>query len=57
MGCLKGKSEVKQKKAKFECEKCGAMVEKKGHVCKPVNVEKCKKNSHADKCKCSKKKK
>jgi len=39
MGCLKGESEVKKKSAKFECEKCGAAVKKKGNVCKPVKLE------------------
>ena len=33
--CLKGESEVKKKDARFACEKCGARVEKKSHVCKP----------------------
>ena len=55
MGCLKGDSEVKKKKAKFECGKCGAMTAKKGHVCKPVKVDGGKKD--ATKCKCDKKKK
>jgi len=54
MGCLKGESEVKKKDARFECCKCGAKVEKKSHVCKPVKVDGGKKAS--PKCKCSKKK-
>lgn len=36
--CLKGKSDVKQKDAKYACEKCGAAAEKKDHICKPENV-------------------
>lgn len=39
MSCLKGESEVKKKEAKFACGKCGAMVKKKSHVCKPVKAE------------------
>lgn len=55
MGCLKGESEVKKKEAKFECRKCGALVSKKGHICKPVKFSVSKKSTH--KCKCDKKKK
>jgi hypothetical protein len=55
MGCLKGKSEVKKKQAKFECSKCGAKVEKKGHACKPVKFDSAKKKSA--KCKSCKKEK
>ena len=57
MGCLKGESEVKKKDAKFECCKCGARVEKKDHVCKPVKFDGRKKSADKDKCKGSKKKK
>lgn len=39
MSCLKGESKAKQKEAKFACEKCGAVVKKKGTVCKPVKLE------------------
>jgi len=38
MGCLKGDSEVKKKDARFACDKCGATVKKKSHVCHPVKV-------------------
>lgn len=37
--CLKGESEVKKKKAKFQCEKCGALTDKKKHVCKPEKIK------------------
>jgi hypothetical protein len=37
--CLKGKSKVKKKEAKFQCEKCEALVAKKSHVCKPEKVK------------------
>jgi Zn finger protein HypA/HybF involved in hydrogenase expression len=37
--CLKGESEVKKKQAKFKCEKCGAMTQKKSHLCKPKKVK------------------
>jgi hypothetical protein len=50
--CLKGKSEVKDKAAKFECKKCGAKASDKGHVCKPKKVD-----SSEDKKKKKKKKK
>lgn len=49
MGCLKGESEVKRKEAKFECKKCGAAVNKKGHVCKPVPLEQAEKKGHKGK--------
>ncbi len=38
MGCCKGESEVGKKATRFSCEKCGAKVKKKSHVCKPVKV-------------------
>jgi len=37
--CLKGKSEVKKKDARFQCTKCGARTDAKGHVCKPEKVK------------------
>ena len=40
MTCLHGESEVGKKKACFACKKCGAMTEKKGHVCKPKKLKK-----------------
>jgi len=33
--CLKGKSENKAKEGAYQCEKCGAVSKKKGHLCKP----------------------
>ncbi len=38
--CLKGKSEVKKSEADFQCDSCGALTEKKGHVCEPVKLHK-----------------
>lgn len=49
MGCFKGASEVKKKDAKFECDKCGAQTDKKGHVCKPVKISDAKKSDRKDK--------
>ena len=40
MTCLHGESEVKKGKARFACRRCGAMTDKKGHVCKPEKVKK-----------------
>ncbi len=37
--CLKGKSEDKEKPGRFECKKCGAVSEKKSHVCKPEKIK------------------
>lgn len=37
--CLKGKSLVKKKDAKFICDKCAARVQKKDQVCKPVKLK------------------
>jgi len=36
--CLKGESKVKQKDAKFTCDKCGAGAAKKDQLCKPEKV-------------------
>jgi CHAD domain-containing protein len=33
--CLKGKSENKPKEGTYQCDKCGAVSKKKGHLCKP----------------------
>lgn len=41
--CLKGKSEVKKKDATFTCAKCGALSEKKGHLCKAEKLDKSQK--------------
>jgi hypothetical protein len=38
--CLKGKSEVKKHPGAFKCEKCGAVSDKKKHVCKPAKLKK-----------------
>lgn len=55
-GCLKGKSETKEKHAKVSCGKCGALAEKKGHVCQPVKLkEKEGKTTGSDKKKKEKK--
>ncbi len=40
MPCQKGKSTVKKKDAKVICEKCGALSEKKGDVCKASKIKK-----------------
>ncbi len=40
MGCLKGKSEAKEKAGHYLCKKCGAVSKKKGHVCKPQKIDK-----------------
>lgn len=39
MGCLKGKSKAKPKPGRYECKKCGAVVKKKGSVCKPCKIK------------------
>jgi hypothetical protein len=39
MGCQKGTSLVKEKDAKFTCDKCAARVQKKSQVCKPVKLK------------------
>ncbi len=41
--CLKGKDEAKPKPGLYECEKCGSVTEKKGHVCKPHKIKEGKK--------------
>jgi hypothetical protein len=33
--CLKGKSENKPREGAYQCDKCGAVSKKKGHLCKP----------------------
>jgi hypothetical protein len=38
--CLKGKSESKPQDGAFKCEKCGAVSEKKKHICKPEKIKK-----------------
>lgn len=50
MSCLKGKSDVKKKEAKFVCKKCDAFTREKGDVCKPEKVKKPKESKrHKDK--------
>ena len=49
MGCLKGESEVKPGDAQFACDKCGAAVKKKSHVCKPVKLGESGKSGKSDK--------
>lgn len=39
MSCLKGKNLTGKKSARYSCEKCGALVEKKGQICKPQKLE------------------
>jgi hypothetical protein len=36
--CLKGNSEVKKDKAKYQCKNCGARTDKKSHVCQPEKL-------------------
>ncbi len=45
--CLKEKDESKPKTGSYKCEKCGAVAEKKDHLCKPHKVEgeKCSKGT------------
>ena len=40
MGCLKGKSEAKEKPGNYRCKKCGAVTDKKKHACKPRKIKK-----------------
>jgi len=47
--CLKGKSEVKKKEASVACEKCGALSDKKSHLCKPVKLKDKDKDKKKDK--------
>lgn len=39
MSCQKGKSTHKKKSGNFECKKCGAVVKKKGKLCKPKKIK------------------
>ena len=39
MGCLKGKSENREKAGRFKCKKCKAVSKKKGHLCKPEKIK------------------
>jgi CHAD domain-containing protein len=36
--CLKGKSENKPKEGNYQCDKCGAVSKKQGHLCKPEKL-------------------
>ena len=36
--CLHGDSDVKKGKAKYQCRKCGALTDKKGHLCKREKI-------------------
>lgn len=38
MGCLKGKSESKEKPGRYRCKKCGAVSKKKGRLCKAKKI-------------------
>lgn len=40
MGCLKGKKEAKKKPGNYTCTKCGAISDKKKHICKPKKIKK-----------------
>lgn len=40
MGCMKGKSESKEKPGRFRCKSCGAVSDKKCHCCKPEKIKK-----------------
>lgn len=46
--CLKGKSEVGEESAKFECKKCGALTDIKGHICAPEQKKGGKKQGGAE---------
>ena len=39
-GCVKGNKipEIKPKKARFECKRCGLLARKKGTICKPKKL-------------------
>lgn len=39
MGCKKGKSKHKREPGLYECGKCGAVVKKKGKVCKGKKIK------------------
>jgi hypothetical protein len=47
--CLHGESEVKKGKARFQCRRCGALTDKKDHVCKPEKTKKADKEKKAGK--------
>ena len=52
--CLKGHSENKPKEGNYQCDKCGAVSKKKGHLCKPdklsgKDVKKIEKKGKKDK--------
>lgn len=49
MGCLKGKSKTKPKPGAYECPKCGAVVKKKGDVCKAKKIKDEEKDKKKDK--------
>jgi CHAD domain-containing protein len=36
--CLKGKSENKAKEGAYQCDKCGAVSKKQGHLCQPEKL-------------------
>jgi CHAD domain-containing protein len=36
--CLKGKSENKAREGNYQCDKCGAVSKKPGHLCKPEKL-------------------
>ena len=38
--CLHGKSEAKKSKASHRCRRCGALTDKKKHLCKPEKIKK-----------------
>ncbi len=38
--CLKGKSEAKKHPGAYLCDKCGAVSDKKKHVCDPSKLKK-----------------
>jgi hypothetical protein len=37
--CLKGKSEAEPHKGALQCKKCGAVSEKKKHLCDPAKLK------------------
>lgn len=39
MSCQKGKSKAEEKPGNYKCEKCGAVVKKKGKLCKPKKIK------------------
>ncbi len=38
--CLHGKSEVKKGAATHRCRRCGALTDRKSHLCKPEKIKK-----------------